>query len=62
LLDLARSAQRLFARQEPREKRRLLTFVLLNCTWQDGEIAVTFRQPFDISENNGGYAVCAHRR
>jgi site-specific DNA recombinase len=31
LLDLARNAQRLFAMQEPREKRRLLNFVLSNC-------------------------------
>lgn len=48
LLDLARNAQRLFAKQEPREKRRLLHFVLLNCTWQDGEVVATFRQPFDM--------------
>jgi hypothetical protein len=38
LLDLARNAQRLFAAQEPREKRRLLNFLLSNCTWEDGEM------------------------
>lgn len=48
LLDLARNAQRLFARQEPREKRRLLNFLLSNCTWEDGEVVATFRQPFDM--------------
>ena len=32
ILELARDAQRLFERQEPREKRRLLNFVLSNCT------------------------------
>jgi hypothetical protein len=48
LLDLARNAQRLFAKQEPREKRRLLNFVLSNCTWEDGEVIATFRQPFDM--------------
>ena len=48
LLDLARSAQRLFAMQEPREKRRLLNFVLSNCTWEDGEVVATFREPFDM--------------
>ena len=48
LLDLARNAQRLFAKQEPREKRRLLNFVLSNCTWEDGEVVSTFRQPFDM--------------
>ena len=34
--------------QEPREKRRLLNFVLSNCTWEDGEVVATFRQPFDM--------------
>jgi site-specific DNA recombinase len=29
-----------------REKRRLLNFILSNCTWEDGE--VLFRQPFDM--------------
>ena len=48
LLELARNAQRLFERQEPREKRRLLNFVLSNCTWEDGEVVATFRQPFDL--------------
>ncbi len=48
LLELARNAQRLFASQEPREKRRLLNFVLSNCTWEDGEVVATFRQPFDL--------------
>jgi site-specific DNA recombinase len=48
LLDLARSAQRLFAKQEPREKRRLLNFLLSNCTWEHGEVIATFRQPFDM--------------
>ena len=47
LLDLARNAQRLFVSQEPREKRRLLNFVLSNCSWEDGEVIATFRQPFD---------------
>jgi site-specific DNA recombinase len=48
LLELARNAQRLFAKQEPREKRRLLNFLLSNCTWEDGEVIATFRQPFDL--------------
>jgi hypothetical protein len=37
LLDLARNAERLFAKQTPREKRRVLNFVLSNCTWEEGE-------------------------
>ena len=48
ILELARNAQRLFERQEPRQKRRLLNFVLSNCTWEDGEVIATFRQPFDL--------------
>jgi site-specific DNA recombinase len=48
ILELARNAQRLFERQEPREKRRLLKFVISNCTWEDGEVNATFRQPFDL--------------
>ena len=48
LLDLAQSARRLFDRQEAREKRRLLDFVVSNCSWKGGELAVGLRQPFDI--------------
>src|ERR1700678_4774146 len=48
LLELAQSSQRLFAKQEPNEKRRLLNFVLSNSTWKGGAVSVTFRQPFDL--------------
>jgi hypothetical protein len=48
ILELAQHAQRLFQRQQPREKRRLLNFVLSNCSWEDGEVIATFRQPFDL--------------
>ena len=48
ILELARNAQALFERQPAREKRRLLNFVLSNCSWEDGEVVATFRQPFDI--------------
>jgi site-specific DNA recombinase len=34
--------------KEPREKRRLLNFLLSNCSWEDGEVVATFRQPFDM--------------
>src|SRR5262249_40593909 len=40
--------QLVVAKQEPREKRRLLNFILSNCTWEDGEVVATFRQPFDL--------------
>jgi site-specific DNA recombinase len=48
ILELARNAQKLFERQQPREKRRLLNFVLSNCSWEDGEVVANFRQPFDL--------------
>jgi site-specific DNA recombinase len=48
ILELARNAQRLFEKQEPREKRRLLNFVVSNCTWKGGELAADLRQPFDL--------------
>ena len=31
-----------------RAKPRLLNFVLSNCSWEDGEVVATFRQPFDL--------------
>jgi site-specific DNA recombinase len=48
ILELARNAQKLFDRQQPREKRRLLNLMLSNCSWEDGEVIATFRQPFDL--------------
>jgi site-specific DNA recombinase len=48
ILELARNAQKLFERQEPREKRRLLNFLLSNCSWENGEVVAAFRQPFDF--------------
>jgi len=48
LLDLARNTQRLFAKQEPREKRLLLDFVPSNCSREDGEVVASFHQPFDM--------------
>jgi site-specific DNA recombinase len=48
ILELARNAQKLFERQEPREKRRLLNFLLSNCSWENGEVVAAFRQPFDL--------------
>ena len=48
LLELARSARILFDRQQPDEKRRLLDFLVSNCTWRDGRLSAEFRQPFDL--------------
>ena len=62
LLNLARRAAELFERQSPGEKRRLLNFLLSNCSWKDGTLHAEFRQPFDMlavaakppSGSNGG--------
>jgi hypothetical protein len=48
LLELARRAAGLFEKREPREKRRLLDFVLSNSIRKDGELTPEFRQPFDL--------------
>ncbi len=48
LLELANRAHDLFQKQPPSEKRRLLNFVLSNCTWKGGELSAEFRQPFDM--------------
>ena len=48
LLELAGRAADLFERQEPREKRRLLDFVLSNSTWADDVLTPEFRQPFGL--------------
>jgi hypothetical protein len=61
LLELARNAQSLFEQQEPHEKRRLLHFVLSNCTWEDGEVVATFRQPFDLLAETAEKAFAASR-
>ena len=42
------NSNRLFAAQPAKEKRALLNFLLSNCTWQHGTLAVEFKEPFDI--------------
>jgi hypothetical protein len=48
ILELVSNAHKLFESQLPHEKRRLLRFVLSNCTWKGGELQSTFKQPFDL--------------
>ena len=53
ILELSRRAYELFVKQEPREKRRLLNFLLSNCSWKNGELTAIYRQPFNmIAEMN----------
>ena len=48
ILELAERAQELFVTQTPVEKRRLLGFLLSNCTWKNRTLSVEYRQPFDM--------------
>ena len=48
ILELSQRASELFQKQEAREKRRLLNFLLSNCTWKNSELEVIYRQPFDM--------------
>ena len=48
VLELEKDVQRLFDKQESGEKRRLLSFVVSNCSWKDGELTVSLRQPFEL--------------
>ena len=52
LLELAQKAGELFRQQSSAEKRRLLGFVLSNCTWKDGQLTAAYRQPFDLLAKN----------
>ena len=48
VLELASRAAEIFEQQTASEKRRLLDFVVSNCSWANGELTVQFRQPFDL--------------
>jgi site-specific DNA recombinase len=38
----------LFAKREAKEKRRLLGFLVSNCSWKGGELTAELRQPFGL--------------
>lgn len=48
VLDLAERARELYLRQDEANRRRLLGFVLAECTLQAGRLRPTYRLPFDI--------------
>ncbi|SJM29709.1 Resolvase (fragment) [Mesorhizobium delmotii] len=56
LLELARDASQLFAKQAANEKKRLLNLVLSNCKWDRGEVRANFRQPFDLLADSAAAA------
>ena len=47
ILELAKGAYEQFIQQSPGEKRRLLQYLVSNCTWKDGTLEVEYGQPFD---------------
>src|SRR5450759_3065668 len=51
LLELASDAHELFLEQEPKEKRRLLAFMVSSASWKEGELSVNLRQPFNLIWN-----------
>ncbi len=48
LLELAQNAYRLFVRQDPAEKRRLLNFLVSNSYWANKSLQVELKKPFDL--------------
>ena len=48
LLELVQRAVTLYEKQTAKEQRKLLDFVLSNCTWKDGQLTPTYRLPFNF--------------
>lgn len=48
ILELAQKACSLYEKAESAEKRKLLNFLLSNCTFTDGNLNPTYRKPFDL--------------
>ncbi len=48
ILELARKAYRLYLKQKPTEKRKLLRILLSNCTFDSGKLYPTYNRPFDL--------------
>ena len=61
LLELASDAHQLFLEQEPKEKRRLLEFMVSSASWKEGELAVNLRQPFNLIRDGVASATAAER-
>lgn len=48
ILELAKNAYRLYIQKNTLEQRRLLNFVLSNCSLTNGKIEYTYNEPFDL--------------
>jgi hypothetical protein len=56
ILELAHKAYSLYVTQAPHGQRRLLDCVLSNCTFSEGRITPTYRNPFDsLAVTNATY-------
>lgn len=53
LLNLGRKAHATFSLQSPSSKNSALNLLVLNSTWANGQLHVTFREPFDMLEEIG---------
>lgn len=48
LLGIAKDAKRMFAEADPAGKRNILSHLLSNCSYGDGQLTAAYRKPFDI--------------
>ncbi|MBU0568343.1 hypothetical protein KJ693_02880 [bacterium] len=48
ILELAQKAYSLYLRQKPTEQRKLLNFLLSNCTLDGVSLYPTYKKPFDL--------------
>ena len=48
ILELCNKAHRLYLRQTPMKRTKLLRYILSNCTLVDGSLTPTYRKPFDL--------------
>lgn len=53
LVGLALNAHRIFESEAHLSRRRLLNFILSNCTWKDGKLSAEFKQPFELLQESG---------
>lgn len=48
ILELCNRAHRLYLRQTPNERAKLLNYMLSNCILSDGSLTPIYRKPFDL--------------
>jgi site-specific DNA recombinase len=48
ILELSQQAVKLYEKQEMKERRKILNFLLSNSIWKNGQLIPSYRKPFDI--------------